>query len=41
MAAMMKKVRAMLVPVKTRNTAANERPINAQNTQNGVWAVAA
>ena len=37
----MKKVLAMLVPVKTRNTEARESPIKAQNAQNSIWEVAA
>jgi len=37
--AAMKKVRAMLVPVKTRKIEAIERPITAQKAQNIVWAV--
>ena len=40
-AAVMKKVRAMLVPVKTRNTEASDRPITAQKVQNSACAVPA
>ena len=37
----MKNVRAMLVPVNTRNTEASDRPMRAQKAQNSIWAVAA
>jgi hypothetical protein len=41
MAAVMKKVRAMLAPVKTRNTDASDSPITAEKAKKAVRAEAA